>query len=88
MTPFYLAYTGFNNKKHMESLHRVMIKADPKLVYTSPYLKTLGAKEAVTMRELPLSQGNRIRVGIISRHLRWHSIGMNERMNERSSEQH
>eukprot|EP01116_Phalansterium_solitarium_P013442 TRINITY_DN30807_c0_g1_i1.p1 TRINITY_DN30807_c0_g1~~TRINITY_DN30807_c0_g1_i1.p1 ORF type:complete len:680 (-),score=155.30 TRINITY_DN30807_c0_g1_i1:256-2295(-) len=73
--PFYLAYTGFNNRPLMEKLYAMYSRASPALNYVAPHLKTFAGTGVLAPTDVPLDSQGRIRVGIVSRHLRWHSIG-------------
>ena len=88
-TGFYLAYTGFDNKEHMQTLYKVdkcmqigrlsaaqvMVKADPALKFVAPHLAAFKPNTPLATGAVPLTSTGKIKVGIVSRHLRHHSIG-------------
>ena len=55
------------------SLYRM---ASPDLFYVAPHLQNFVKTGKVSAADMAIDGGsNKIRVGIVSRHLRWHSIG-------------
>eukprot|EP00300_Choanocystis_sp_HF-7_P004816 c13723_g1_i1.p1 GENE.c13723_g1_i1~~c13723_g1_i1.p1 ORF type:complete len:467 (-),score=72.72 c13723_g1_i1:870-2270(-) len=85
---FYLAYLGFPDiKAHMSSVYHVMRQADPDLLFVSPHLARLGfgPGESLWQVKQKIKGGGvisrdyrgsgKLRVGVISMHLRGHSVG-------------
>jgi protein O-GlcNAc transferase len=75
MSPFYLAYSGLNARPIMEACHTVFTRADPNLSFVAPHLQTFVSTGRLSPSDVPVNSDGKIRVGIISRHFRWHSIG-------------
>jgi predicted O-linked N-acetylglucosamine transferase (SPINDLY family) len=66
-TNFYLAYHAENDRELQQKTAAVYRRICPVLAYTAPHCAQ------------PCASGNRIRVGLISQHLRSHSIGRTSR---------
>lgn len=66
VTPFFLSYHGLPNRALQEKLARLHLAAQPGLAWTAPHCAS---------RRKP----GKLRIGIISRFLYWHSVGRTTR---------
>jgi len=67
VTSFFLSYHGISNRPLHEKLARLLLAAHPRLAWTAPHC------------EKPRKPSDLLRIGIISRYLRLHSIGRTTR---------
>jgi predicted O-linked N-acetylglucosamine transferase (SPINDLY family) len=65
VTGFYLAYQGLDDRSVQEKLARVLLHACPALAWTAPHCRDGGSPR----------RGGPIRLGVVSHHLRNHTIG-------------